>query len=474
LACRFSRTNSYFQPTGIDNAAQFFQAKIFASGRLYLPMPKEVEFFEFPFIFSKGDKWFSLYNPGYPFLLMLGILAGIPWLVNPLAGTGGILLMYKIGRQIYDEKTARLGTLMLLLTPVYLHESGGYMNHTTNLLFTLLFIYFYIRTFRTDNLLVPFISGFFLGATANIRPLNTLIIGLLFGLYVIIRRKDIESLFHKFLSFTGGCSITLGALFLYNYFTNGQMLRFNYSVYHRMLDPKVVTIGFGPAPWGIIHTPFRGLIHLWEIIYLLNKNLFYWPVASFVLIFLFFIFSPKITGWDRLFILTITGLFGAHIFFFVVRQRYFYAIFPLLALLSARGAITLPRIVNRRPWNPESIKVFSALFLIFCFYFPIRYSFIPPIFNNRGWKNNRLPRLAVEQNIQNAIIFVEGGWGSYLYGFNHLNPILEKNDIIYAHDLKTRNHTLAERFPNRKTYRYILDEGKIIPYNPLISGEPKE
>jgi hypothetical protein len=235
-----------------------------------------------------------------------------------------------------------------------------------------------------------------------------------------------------------------------------------------MLNPKVLTMGFGQAPWGVIHTPFRGLIHLWESLYKLNRQMFYWPVASTALIFLFFIFSPKTTGWDRLFLLTSIGLIGIHFFFFVIRVRYFYAIIPLLILLSARGAMALPHIASGRSWNRKGLGVFISLFLIFGFSFAHIQEVIPAIVLRRGREKNRLPRLAAGQNIHDAIIFTQGGyggWGIYLYGFNRLDPILEKNDIIYALDLKGRNHILAERFPGRKTYRYIPDKIEIIPYD---------
>lgn len=472
LTCLIAYTVNNFQPDNPDSAAQLFQARIFSSGNLYLPMPEEAEFFQFPFVFPKGTKWFTLYNPGHPFMLMLGLWAGVPWLVNPLLGAGSLFLLLKIGRGIFDEKTARLGALMFMLSPIYLFMSAGYMNNATSLFFTLLFIYFFIRTLESDKLSIPFASGFFLGAVANVRSLTALIIGFFFGLYVLLinNRKKIPSFIPKCVSFAAGCAITIGGLFLYNTLTNGNPLTFNYSVYHRMLNKDVVTMGFGLAPWGVIHTPFRGLIHLWNSFYQLNQQMFSWPVASLSLIFLFFIFSREITGWDRLFLVTATGLIGIHFFFFVIRVRYFYAIMPLLALLSARGARLLPDITNNPSWNRKGAAAFTALFLIFCFFFAQAGKTLPALVHHEGREKSTLPRLAAGQNIHNAIVFTEGGyggWGIYLYGFNHLLPKLEDNDIIYALDLKTHNHTLAKRYPNRKTYRYIPEENKIIPYDPF-------
>lgn len=473
-ACLFSYKFNGLQPFKPDSSAQLFQARIFASGNLYLPPPKEKEFFYFPFLMPKGDKWFTLYNPGHPFMLMLGLFLGIPWIINPLTGAFSLVLLYKIARQLYDEKTARLATIMLMSSPFYLYWNSGYMNNPSNLFFILLFIYFYIHSFNTNRLLAPFASGFFLGAAANVRPLTTLIIGFSFGLYAFIRRKDIDLLIPKSLIFTGGSAITLGILFSYNYLTNGNPLRFNYSVYHKMLDPNVITLGFGPTPWGGVHTPFRGFIHILQVINELNQKMFSWPFASLVLIFLFFTLSRKFTSWDHLLLLTALMVIGTHFFFFVIRIRYLYTIVPLLVLLSARGAINLPEILSHRTWNREGIRIFTILFLVLCSSLAQIQSVLPDIIHPLGEKKNKPARLVAKYNIHNAIVFLEGGygdWGIYIYAFNHLQPKIEENDVIYALDLKERNYILAQKYPTRKTYRLLFFKNKIIPYNPFNSKD---
>jgi hypothetical protein len=60
-----------------DEIAYLFQAKLFQSGRLYSPSPCGREFFDFPHIINNG-KWYSIYPPGFPLLLVFGLAFRAP------------------------------------------------------------------------------------------------------------------------------------------------------------------------------------------------------------------------------------------------------------------------------------------------------------------------------------------------------------------------------------------------------------
>jgi asparagine N-glycosylation enzyme membrane subunit Stt3 len=86
-----------------DNIDQVFHAKIFLNGHLTVPSHQYKEFFDFTHNINNG-KWYSEYPPGHTFTLMLGLLLGAPWIVNPLLGSLSIVLFYLIGREVFDEK----------------------------------------------------------------------------------------------------------------------------------------------------------------------------------------------------------------------------------------------------------------------------------------------------------------------------------------------------------------------------------
>src|SRR5262249_8824267 len=49
-----------------DSVAYLFQAKIFASGRLWADLPPTPEFFEHEFVVMRDGRWFGKYPPGFP------------------------------------------------------------------------------------------------------------------------------------------------------------------------------------------------------------------------------------------------------------------------------------------------------------------------------------------------------------------------------------------------------------------------
>ena len=65
-----------------DSVAYLFQAKLFASGRLWAPLPDNVIFFRHEFVVEHAGKWFSKHPPGHSALLAIGQLLNAPWIVK--------------------------------------------------------------------------------------------------------------------------------------------------------------------------------------------------------------------------------------------------------------------------------------------------------------------------------------------------------------------------------------------------------
>ena len=125
-----------------DEIAQLFQAKIFAHGMLTAPLPPIIDFFRYHYdnmIFT--TRWYSQYPPGHPFFLMLGLLAKVPWLINPLFASLSVILLYKNALLYYGEKEAKLSVILFCVSPFVLFMSASFMNHVSTLFFLLLFLY---------------------------------------------------------------------------------------------------------------------------------------------------------------------------------------------------------------------------------------------------------------------------------------------------------------------------------------------
>ena len=87
---------SYFiyqsHPHVQDEVIYLFHARYLAEGLLKVPAPAVPEAFTLYMIPYKAAQWYSIFPPGWPAILSLGVLVGAPWLVNPVLGGVGILL----------------------------------------------------------------------------------------------------------------------------------------------------------------------------------------------------------------------------------------------------------------------------------------------------------------------------------------------------------------------------------------------
>jgi hypothetical protein len=118
------------QPHIYDASAYLFGAKIFASGRLYAPAPAASSQFPGPFMALVQGRWFTQYEPGASATLAVGVLLGVPWLVEPLMGALALLGMGLTLRRLYDRRVATLAVALGAMSPFYLWLTASYLSHT--------------------------------------------------------------------------------------------------------------------------------------------------------------------------------------------------------------------------------------------------------------------------------------------------------------------------------------------------------
>lgn len=116
-----------------DEVAYFFQARIIASGQVCLPSPEQPQLFRQQNVILDGARWCALYSLGWPAILSVGVALGIPWLVSPLLFGLSVLLIFEIGRQLFDRSTGWASALALALSPQAIVTSAGYMAHPAGL-----------------------------------------------------------------------------------------------------------------------------------------------------------------------------------------------------------------------------------------------------------------------------------------------------------------------------------------------------
>jgi hypothetical protein len=106
-------------PLSGDDYSYLYQAKLFASDKLYAQDPLYDQALPFHdclatycFRDDQGHR-FSQYPPGWPALLAVGVNLGAPWLINPLLAALLIFLMLEYVEQRMGKELVRVASLLL-------------------------------------------------------------------------------------------------------------------------------------------------------------------------------------------------------------------------------------------------------------------------------------------------------------------------------------------------------------------------
>ncbi|MGB9836548.1 MAG: glycosyltransferase family 39 protein [Candidatus Saccharicenans sp.] len=270
-----------------DEAGYDFQAKIFLLGRLFVPSSCAKELFDFPHVINNG-RWYSQYSPGFPALLAIGHLFRAQWIVNPFFASFLIILLFCLGKEIFDERTGFLAALIASLSCWFITLSSTLMSHTSHLFFCTLFLLFFIRFTKTPNLKNGIIAGTGIFMAFLIRPYESILFAIAPAIYLLFKLiKEPKKYFKNSLIIS---LMALGAaviLMLYNYGTTGHPLKMGY-IERYGADHG---LGFGKTGYlGVPHTFLRGCNYIWANIVQLHLHLFGWPGSSFLGIILFLVF----------------------------------------------------------------------------------------------------------------------------------------------------------------------------------------
>ncbi|MGI8400243.1 MAG: hypothetical protein ACR2NS_01385 [Gemmatimonadaceae bacterium] len=180
IALAFSVFVLQGKPNLIDAMVQLLHARFFAAGHLSGPADRFSEFWQLQnsLITSKG--WVSQYPPGYIIFLALGLRLGIPQVVGPFfVGVTVFFTALTVERLLRDDiATARLGIVMLALSPFLVGLAGAYMNHIGGAAFISVAMYFAIRALDEENFVWPVLTGFAVGLVFSIRPLTAVVASL--------------------------------------------------------------------------------------------------------------------------------------------------------------------------------------------------------------------------------------------------------------------------------------------------------
>jgi hypothetical protein len=514
-----------------DEVAMHFQAKILASGRLYAPAPELIDFFDCEFVVADGPRWYGKYFAGSSLLMVPGMWLGVPWLISPILSGVAVLLVYAIGRSLFNEGVARVAALLMLISPFRISLFSMMMAHPACMVALGVFTLAVIRViqhlsgfqlpgsdsrFTTGDGRLPITAvkqhrnadlgwaataGAALGFAVHCRPLTAAAIGAVLGLAAMwfmpwrqLRWKTVAAF-----------ALPLGVfavLFLgYNHALTGDPLL---TPFNRFSPGD--RLGFGPDVGIEYAKPYdRG--HSWHKAVFMNTyfnidalgtNLLGWGQVALLLL-AWPVVRSRWPGRARLLAAVIGALVFAYFFYhapsvFAGQARYWSEAMPMMILLVALA------LVNAREWLPAVARALGllrpartgsaacwlagALLTVW----GVAYVHIPLINECQHFHWGRVSSLRDEvrqANLTNALVFLESGhyrhktgdekWDVYASGFVFNDPDLQ-GPVVFARDLgDERNAELIARYPGRELYWIdltLFDQARLIPL--LEATERKE
>ena len=331
-----------------DEIGYVLQARYFAAGLPWMSPPPVPAAFDTFLIEVSGDRWYSVFPPGWPLVLAIGVKLGVPWLVNPVLGGACVLLTYLLVQELADRGVARLGTTLLAVSPWHLLMSMSFMSHVMSLALALVTALGTARACRTMAWRPALVAGLALGVLGMSRPLEGVAMALIAGgplLVASIRRAKTGAL----IAAMAGTLLTGSLGLAYNAAITGSAMRFPAEQYFdREYGPGRYSIGFGPGKglgWtGLDPFPGHGIadVGVNAVLngFMINVDLFGW-VAGSVAILLFGVFNAR-KGFERLMVASMAIIVLLHSAFWFsggpdFGARYWYLIIVPCVVMAARG-----------------------------------------------------------------------------------------------------------------------------------------
>lgn len=344
-----------------DEVAYLFQARIFAGGDVAVPAPPgPAAAYEYYLFAMRGAEWLPVTAPGWPAVLALGVLAGAPWLVNPLLTGGSVLLAHGVFAAAVSRERALLVAGLMATSPWVLGTGASLMTHAVALFALLLTWRLLVRgtaqaSGRADPPGLPahLLAGLAMGWLFATRPLEGVIAGGLTGLWLLaVDRRGLA----RVAAYGAGCIATGLVYFAFNWAITGNPLSSPLQDYLAGVWPGAGNaFGFGPdigppaGSWGALdyqpgHSVAEGLVNTLNCLTALSREQHGWAIGSLLPIAAAFLWPRRLVRFDLwLGVLAAVVLVVMVAYWFndgfYVGPRYWYIAAPAAFGFSAAGLL---------------------------------------------------------------------------------------------------------------------------------------
>lgn len=459
---------AYFVYEGIahspDEVLYLYQARTLASGATTTPAPPVPEAFTIYMIPTHEPYWYSPFPPGWPAVLAIGVLAGMPWLVNPILAGMSVVLTYLVVRMLYGRKLAFLVTLLVCVSPWNIFMAMSLMSHTLTLTLALAAVLAILCASRSAPVRWALVAGACTGLVSLVRPLDGVVVAICVGLssLAIARRRG-----PWMLAGFGIGTMAFAALVLpYNARITGNPFLMPMDAYfNTYFWPGVNALGFGPHrgfDWELDafpgHSPIEAALNAALNIFSINVELFGWGIGSFIPIIVL-VSSNHMRRMDWLMLTVAVLVVGLYSLYWYsggpdFGARYWFLLVIPLVVLSARGIELLREWARTAATRGESGdgRVVAALGLLIALtillYFPWR-----AVDKYRGYLGMRssIAQLAEQYQFGKSLVIVRGDEHPDYQAAWATNPLSAAEDApLYARFLSVESvERLRMAFPDR-------------------------
>jgi hypothetical protein len=471
-----------------DEINYFFQAKIFASGRLWVDSHELADFFSYRFMVNDG-RFYSLFQPGWPALLAVGHLLGAPELVGPAMAAISTGLTYGVARRLLGEAQGRWATIFLASSSVFLFQGGSMMAHSAAAAFGLAMVYFAVRAREEPRPVFLVAAGAAAGYLFTIRAGTAVALAIvpaaIFAGMLARGTLRLPSLGWLALGFVP----TAGLQFAYNWALSGDPMTFPQARYFELTEPIAdchrLGIGEGvgcPREHGPDLGPngftWARAAEVTRMRLAQFRHDLFGTGLGVVLPALAFLTSRVRREYIALLGIPL-ALVGLYFFYYyhgnMYGARYYFEAIPYCMMLIAAGVVGLWRDLGEIGWLPSSIaRGASGLLLVGALALP---TFSAALKIGGQWElysgfwqvHHAAERTLEEADISNAVVLIPGGDRQYWTGFWRNDPTLD-GEVIIAHDIGRANAQLRTYYPERSFYRFVPlpgGEGRLAPLDRL-------
>ena len=450
-----------------DEVAFLFQARTFAGGALSVPALPEATLpgLEHYLLDVRDGRWFATTPPGWPALLTIGVLLGVPWLINPILTIPAILLAHNITKRNTDQSTANLVALLMAGSPWLLGTAASLMPHMITLTLTLFawWALLHTRDKGAEPLRWAFLAGLAMGWIFATRQLEALILGTLTGLWLLSLYKEPKGI-PRIILYGLGC-IVAGSLYLaFNYALTGDPLL---DPLKRYLEESWGTgangYGFGseigpPSGWGALdlapgHSIFEATINLMNNMSALSIETLGWGTGSLALFWIYILYA-KPTKFE-LAMMLVSALIIAALFFywfsgsFYIGPRYWFSAFFPLMIFSARGFLILQSKLVPLGIPKDSSSVVLLVLCLFGVSVFTSWRGVEKYYEYGNFHSFPRDQLASGE-LGDAIVFFDTETVDYGSAFNENNPWQKEGSPLFIRDLGAEiNTAVINALPGR-------------------------